>query len=418
MSRAFRSAPMGFNKKDVVTYIEELVNEKDGIISQLKEENEAFSSKNEELESRCSMLSDERRFAFVQIDQYKSRFAEAEAKLDEIQHKLEQAETETAAIREEKILAEAESTKNLAECEMIRKYSEQLKAQKEELEAKNAELEAKTAELEAKAAELDVKCSALENEKTELSESVEAMAQQYSLLEEAKNDAEKRVSDLEELRVSLETKANSLELDLAETEGKTSAFDEYIGELEAERDSLKAANLRILKLNSELEKKLAETPASASAPATAESTEKAKLPTGSQELLALFKSRVDDMSAELSSLAQAILDAEKREDSGAIADEDIDFLEQVSWDAAVRELYPERESRGVRFEDISLDEAPEVQEEDDSVVEDDGIPETHIELKGYPLSERAEKTDSAPVRRPGGLRDMLDKLISIGERLM
>ena len=82
------------------------------------------------------MLTDERRFAFVQIDQYKSRYTEAEANLAEIKHKLEQAEAETAAVREEKILAEAESTKNLAECEMIRKYSEQLKAQKEELEAK------------------------------------------------------------------------------------------------------------------------------------------------------------------------------------------------------------------------------------------------------------------------------------------
>ncbi|MBQ1270978.1 MAG: hypothetical protein IIY11_04900 [Clostridia bacterium] len=413
MSRAFRSAPMGFNKKDVVKYIEELINEKDGIINQLKEENEAFSSKNEELESRCGMLTDERRFAFVQIDQYKSRYTEAEASLAEIKHKLEQAEAETAAVREEKILAEAESTKNLAECEMIRKYSEQLKAQKEELEAKNAELEAKTAELETRAAEFEENCSSLENEKAELSESVEAMAQQYSLLEEAKNDAEKRVSELEELRVSLEAKANSLELELSETEGEIDALDEHISELEAERDSLKTANLRILKLNSELEKKLAE--AHASAPATIEKTEKAELPTGSQELLALFKSRVDDMSAELSSLAQAILDAEKREDSGAIADEDIDFLEQVSWDAAVRDLYPDRESRGVRFEDIALDEEPY---EDESSVEDDGIPETHIELKGYPEPEKAEKTAPAPVRRPSGLRDMLDKLISIGERLM
>ena len=130
-----------------------------------------------------------------------------------------------------------------------------------------------------------------------------------------------------------------------------------------------------------------------------------------QELFDAFKSRFIEISRELSSLAQEILEAEERE--GVLA-EDAEPAVQAAADlqtaAEPAGADPEQAEEAAAPEDEPAPGAEEGGEE-----AEDG--ETRIEMADYPAAGQTQ-TVRPPVRGSHGVREMLERLRSIGDRLL
>ena len=255
MSKQFRSAAMGFNKKDVIEYIERLAKEKNDAIGALEQENSRL-------------------------------------------------EKEAGRI-----------------CEMERHVSE-LEEARNTLLAEKGGLEASLDEMDLKAQDLDRQLKLSVGE-----------------LESIQDDRDRLAAEAEVLKQRLE-------------------------EMEEENRSLKKHNLRLLEVNESLERHREEQNAGSG------SVFQEKMHSAS-ELFELFKARIIEISAELSSLAQAITDAEKREKP----------------------------------------------REEDIIDHQDKMPgnlqdETSIEIEGYPIAERQKVSPGISVR------EIIEKVKAIGDRLL
>ena len=345
MAGMFRSAPMGFHKKDVIDYIEKLVQEKDARVeeaqaalrTQEKEARQALETARGQIAAERMMTAD--------------RIGELEAQVEA----LEEART---AWTDEKAKLEAE---------------------KAELESEKSRLEAEKAELEAEKSRLESEKARLESEKAELLERALGAEQAFGQLEEA----------VEGLRARQTADARALEGALAE-----------LDDLRAENESLRTHNRRLLAQVNEMEQDNAGRPAPETRPHRS-----------AQELFDAFKSRFIEIARELSSLAQEILEAEERE--GVLA-EDAEPAVQAAADlqtaAEPAGADPEQAEEAAAPEDEPAPGAEEGGEE-----AEDG--ETRIEMADYPAAGQTQ-TVRPPVRGSHGVREMLERLRSIGDRLL
>ena len=255
MSKQFRSAAMGFNKKDVIEYIERLAKEKNDAIGALEQEN--------------------------------SRLEKETGRIGELEGRI-------------------------AELEEVR----------DTLLSEKGGLEASLDEMDLKAQDLDRQLKLSEGQ-----------------LESIQDDRDRLAAELEVLKQRLE-------------------------DTEEENRSLKKHNLRLLEVNESLERRSEDRSAGSG------SIFQDKMQSAA-ELFELFKARIIEISAELSSLAQAITDAEKREKP--------------------------------REEDASghLDIKPGNEQE-----------ETFVEIEGYPAAERQKASPGMSVR------EIIEKVRAIGDRLL
>lgn len=256
MSQTFRTSPVGFNKKDVVDYIEKLVAERDADMARLREEISGLE-------------------------------------------------------------------KQVSELEGYRDKAEELETQVSSLEEKISGIEEQNVQLE----------SRLEESARQLEESEKA----HSGLQERLDDSLKELEETEKCRAEHERTSEELRAQLEEERDRSSQLNCRIDDLREENVSLKKHNLRLLELNEELKCR----------PIPEEKAEvKAQLeekPTGAGELFSAFKTRLLEISTELSSLAQAILDAEKRE---AAEEQAVPAQPQECVDAGIDEESGEEISTG------------------------------------------------------------------------
>ena len=347
MAATFRTAPMGFNKKDVIEYIEKLVSDKNQNIESAWAEYKALEA------------SSSKQMAALESDRLHERMQSA-ARIEELQIELEQARAAAAQLEEEKVLLEERAL-----------GSEQAFA---DLEAAINELRtAHEAQLEA-----------LRTAHTEELNAIYA---------ERSHQLDKKAEQI-----------RSLEAESADKD--------------AELDSLRACNKRLLLQVDELEQ------AAAAYEAIEAEEDDDELPVGSQALL-----------------ARAILDAVKRESRAAGLpvedDEDFDFgnddlltfpvdlsdddLPEGDGDtddeellAFIRDLPKEEDT-----EEESEPEAPAEEEtSEEAPAEETSAAEestTRIEMTDYPDPRRAPK----PVQKKGPtVRDLLGRLRTIGDRLL
>lgn len=335
MAATFRTAPMGFNKKDVIEYIEKLVSDKNQNIESAWAEYKALEA------------SSSKQMAALESDRLHERMQSA-ARIEELQNELEQARAAAAQLEEEKVLLEERAL-----------GSEQAFA---DLEAAINELRtAHEAQLEALRAAHAEELNAIYAER---SHQLDKKAEQIRSLE-------------------------------AESADK-----------DAELESLRACNKRLLLQVDELEQ------AAAAYEAIEDEEDDDELPVGSQALLAAFKTRFIEITGELSLLAQALLEAEKRE--GYTTDEDeltfpVDLSEDDLPDGETEEEEPT----------LLFEEEPEEEEEEADLpyeeAEEEEIAPTRVEVTDYPDPARAPK----PVQKKApSVRDLLDRLRTIGDRLL
>lgn len=324
MAGMFRSAPMGFHKKDVIDYIEKLVQEKDARVE----------------EAQAALRTQEK----------------------EARQALETARGQIAAERM-----------------MTADRIGELEAQVEALEEARTAWTDEKARLESEKARLESEKARLESEKAELLERALGAEQAFGQLEEA----------AEELRARQTADARALESALAERD-----------DLLAENESLRTHNRRLLAQVNEMEQDNAGRLAPDTRPRRS-----------AQELFDAFKSRFIEISRELSSLAQEILEAEERE--GVLA-EDAEPAVQAAADlqtaAEPAGADPEQAEEAAAPEDEPAPGAEEGGEE-----AEDG--ETRIEMADYPAAGQTQ-TVRPPVRGSHGVREMLERLRSIGDRLL
>lgn len=331
MAGMFRSAPMGFHKKDVIDYIEKLVQEKD------------------------------------------ARVEEAQAALRTQEKEAQQAlETARGQIAAERMMTAGRIGELEAQVEALEEARTAWTDEKARLESEKARLESEKAGLESEKARL-------ESEKAELLERALGAEQAFGQLEEA----------VEGLRARQTADARALEGALAE-----------LDDLRAENESLRTHNRRLLAQVNEMEQNNAGRLAPDTRPHRS-----------AQELFDAFKSRFIEISRELSSLAQEILEAEERE--GVLA-EDAEPAVQAAAD-----LQTAAEPAGADPEQAEEAAAPE--DEPASGAEEDGEEaedgETRIEMADYPAAGQTQ-TVRPPVRGSHGVREMLERLRSIGDRLL
>ncbi|MDD6315693.1 MAG: hypothetical protein PUB63_01575 [Clostridia bacterium] len=362
----FRSAPMGFHKKDVIDYIEKLVQEKDARVEEAQaalrtQEKEAQQA----LETARGQIAAERMMTA-------GRIGELEAQVEALEEARTAWTDEKARLESEK--AGLESEKARLESEKAR-----LESEKARLESEKARLESEKAELESEKARLESEKARLESEKAELLERALGAEQAFGQLEEA----------AEELRARQTADARALESALAERD-----------DLLAENESLRTHNRRLLAQVNEMEQDNAGRLAPDTRPRRS-----------AQELFDAFKSRFIEISRELSSLAQEILEAEERE--GVLA-EDVEPAVQAAADlqtaAEPAGADPEQAEEAAAPEDEPAPGAEEGKEE-----AEDG--ETRIEMADYPAAGQTQ-TVRPPVRGSHGVREMLERLRSIGDRLL
>ncbi len=324
MAGMFRSAPMGFHKKDVIDYIEKLVQEKDARVE----------------EAQAALRTQEK----------------------EARQALETARGQIAAERM-----------------MTADRIGELEAQVEALEEARTAWTDEKARLESEKAGLESEKAGLESEKAELLERALGAEQAFGQLEEA----------AEELRARQTADARALESALAERD-----------DLLAENESLRTHNRRLLAQVNEMEQDNVGRLAPDTRPRRS-----------AQELFDAFKSRFIEISRELSSLAQEILEAEERE--GVLA-EDAEPAVQAAADlqtaAEPAGTDPEQAEEAAAPEDEPAPGAEEGGEE-----AEDG--ETRIEMADYPAAGQTQ-TVRPPVRGSHGVREMLERLRSIGDRLL
>ena len=338
MAGMFRSAPMGFHKKDVIDYIEKLVQEKD------------------------------------------ARVEEAQAALRTQEKEARQAlETARGQIAAERMMTADRIGELEAQVEALEEVRTAWTDEKARLESEKAGLESEKAGLESEKARLESEKARLESEKAELLERALGAEQAFGQLEEA----------AEELRARQTADARALESALAERD-----------DLLAENESLRTHNRRLLAQVSEMEQDNAGRLAPDTRPRRS-----------AQELFDAFKSRFIEISRELSSLAQEILEAEERE--GVLA-EDAEPAVQAAADlqtaAEPAGADPEQAEEAAAPEDEPAPGAEEGGEE-----AEDG--ETRIEMADYPAAGQTQ-TVRPPVRGSHGVREMLERLRSIGDRLL
>lgn len=329
MAATFRTSLMGFNKKDVIDYIEKLVAEKNQNI-------ELAWSEYKAQESRCNKM-----------------MTELEISLAEAQ------DAQTALIEEKDLLEERALGSEQAFADLEASVAEIRTAHTEELESLRA----------AHAAEL-------ESLRASHAEELKAIYAERSAQLDKKNE-----------------RIRAMEADAAN----------YTAELE----SLRSCNKRLLAQIEELEQ-AALTYASAEEIAFDED----ELPSVSSELLNTFKTRFIEITGELSLLAQALLEAEKRE--GYTSDEDeltfpVDLSEDDLPDSETAEEEPT----------LLFEEEPEEAEEEADLpyeeAEEEEIAPTRVEVTDYPDPARAPK----PVQKKApSVRDLLDRLRTIGDRLL
>ena len=352
MAGMFRSAPMGFHKKDVIDYIEKLVQEKDARVEEAQ-----AALRTQEKEARQALETARGQMAAERM-MTAGRIGELEAQVEA----LEGART---AWTDEKARLEAEKA--------------ELESEKSRLEAEKAGLESEKARLESEKAGLASEKARLESEKAELLERALGAEQAFGQLEEA----------AEELRARQTSDARALESALAERD-----------DLLAENESLRTHNRRLLAQVNEMEQDNVGRLAPDTRPRRS-----------AQELFDAFKSRFIEISRELSSLAQEILEAEERE--GVLA-EDAEPAVQAAADlqtaAEPAGADPEQAEEAAAPEDEPAPGAEEGGEE-----AEDG--ETRIEMADYPASGQTQ-TVRPPVRGSHGVREMLERLRSIGDRLL
>ena len=352
MAGMFRSAPMGFHKKDVIDYIEKLVQEKDARVEEAQ-----AALRTQEKEARQALETARGQMAAERM-MTAGRIGELEAQVEA----LEDART---AWTDEKAKLEAEKA--------------ELESEKSRLEAEKAELESEKSRLESEKASLESEKARLESEKAELLERALGAEQAFGQLEEA----------AEGLRARQTADARALEGALAE-----------LDDLRAENESLRTHNRRLLAQVNEMEQDNAGRPAPDTRPHRS-----------AQELFDAFKSRFIEISRELSSLAQEILEAEERE---GVPAEDAEPAVQAAAD-----LQAPAEPAGTgpepAEEDAAPEDAPASGAEEDGEEAEDG--ETRIEMADYPAAGQTQ-TVRPPVRGSHGVREMLERLRSIGDRLL
>ena len=329
MAATFRTSPMGFNKKDVIDYIEKLVAEKNQNI-------ESAWNEYKSLESRVNKMMTELEIALAEAQDVQTALAEEKDLLEE------------RALGSEQAFADLEAS-----------VAEIRSAHAEELEALRA----------AHAAEL-------ENLRASHAEELKAIYAERSAQLDKKNE-----------------RIRALEADAAD----------HVAEIE----SLRSCNKRLLAQVEELEQTAL----------TYASTEEVdfdadELPSASPELLNAFKTRFIEITGELSLLAQALLEAEKRE--GYTTDEDeltfpVDLSEDDLPDGETEEEEPT----------LLFEEEPEEEEEEADLpyeeAEEEEIAPTRVEVTDYPDPARAPK----PVQKKApSVRDLLDRLRTIGDRLL
>ena len=328
MAATFRTSPMGFNKKDVIDYIEKLVAEKNQNI-------ESAWNEYKSLESRVNKMMTELEIALAEAQDVQTALAEEKDLLEE------------RALGSEQAFADLEAS-----------VAEIRAAHAEELEALRA----------AHAAEL-------ESLRAAHAEELKAIYAERSAQLDKKNE-----------------RIRALESDAADHA--------------AEIESLRSCNKRLLAQIEELQQTAL----------TYTSTEEVdfdeeELPSASPELLDAFKTRFIEITGELSLLAQALLEAEKRE--GYTTDEDeltfpVDLSEDDLPDGETEEEEPT----------LLFEEPAEEEEEADLPYEEDEeeeIAPTRVEVTDYPDPARAPK----PVQKKApSVRDLLDRLRTIGDRLL
>ena len=246
------------------------------------------------------------------------------------------------------------------------------------------------------------------------------LEEEKGLLEERAAGSEKAFADLEQAMNELHTShaeevraiysERSAQLDKKSAQIRT--LEQQSADKDAEIDSLRKHNLRLIEQTEDLEEQIAalEKEAIFAMPEIREST----LSAGAQERFSAFKTRFIEITGELSQLAQAILDAEKREGAAPV-DDSLTFPVDLSEDDL-----PEGEAEDeedilddqLAFfdEDTADEEAPADDEEED----DD--PVTRIELNDYPAS--APQPPRPVQKKPASVRDLLDRLRTIGDRLL
>ena len=332
MAATFRTSPMGFNKKDVIEYIEQLVSDKNGKIEAAWDEYKALEARARRTEAEASEL------------------------LRESEFRAEEAESRLSALEEEKTLLEERAA-----------GSEQAFA---DLEAAMQELRA------AQEAEL-------ETLRTGHAAELEAL----------------RAAHAEELNAIYAERSAQLDKKSAQIRSLEAAASDK----DAEIESLRAVNLRLLSRIDDL---------SAVVSAYENMPEEEDLPVDARPLLADFKTRFIEITGELSALAQAILDAEKRE---AYADEEEDndsltFPVDLSDDDLPEAPVTEDAEEDLLFIETDDEEETAIEEE-----ESESAAGTRIEMTDYPHAASAPR----PVQKKGpSVRDLLDRLRTIGDRLL
>lgn len=331
MAATFRTSPMGFNKKDVIEYIEQLVSDKNGKIEAAWDEYKALEARTRKTEAEASEL------------------------LRESEFRAEAAENRLSMLEEEKTLLEeraAGSEQAFADLEAA--MQELRAAQEAELESLRA---AHAAELEALHASHAEELNTIYAER---SAQLDKKSEQIRSLEAAASDKD------------------------------------------AEIESLRASNLRLLSQIDDL---------SAVVSAYENMPEEEDLPLDARPLLTDFKTRFIEITGELSELAQAILDAEKRE---VYADEEEDDSLTFPVDLSDDDL-PEADAAAEEeegFLPIDTEAVIESAEEEENIEPAAG---TRIEMTDYPHAAHAPR----PVQKKGpSVRDLLDRLRTIGDRLL
>lgn len=186
----------------------------------------------------------------------------------------------------------------------------------------------------------------------------------------------------------LDTRIAELEAQLKKIQTEAEAQKKVLSELSEENKSLKKYNLRLLELNEELNaeisrRKKADQRERTQAKASELYGDIKHGAKSAQELFDIFKKRIIEISKELSSLAQAILDAEKRE----------------GWDAE-------------KYDDFEAGE--EDYEDEFDYDEDDESGETQVVIDNYPV----KRSRGEFPRRGLTVREIIDRIKNIGDRML
>ena len=322
MAATFRTSPMGFNKKDVIDYIEKLAAEKNQNI-------ESAWSEYKALESRSTKM-----------------MTELEISLAEIQ------DAQTALIEERNLLEERALGSEQAFADLEASVAEIHTAHAEELDALRA---AHAAELEAL-----------------------------------------RASHAEELKAIYAERSAQLD----KKNERIRALEAQAADHTEELESLRSCNKRLLAQMDELQQN-----ALFYAADEDNDEDETFVPAESDELLADFKTRFIEITGELSLLAQAILEAEKREAHVSEEEDDVYDDEELTFPV-----------------DLSHDDLPDGEEEEDEIdlsaaedMEENVIAPTRVEVTDYPDPARAPRPMQ---KKTPSVRDLLDRLRTIGDRLL